>query len=95
MASNSLKLAMLRWPSLSCQSNALYSKEFAMCVMSFQTFTLRMYKFLSLWAFTITTPQASLTLQPSLSNIGNNLKTSKKWNIQSSWNGTIVLIKKK
>jgi hypothetical protein len=27
--------------------------------------------------------------------IGNNLKTSKKWNIQSSWNGTIVLTNKK
>jgi hypothetical protein len=22
--------------------------------------------------------------------IGNNLKSSKKWNIQGSWNGTIV-----
>jgi hypothetical protein len=27
-------------------------------------------------------------------NIGNNLKTSKKWNIQGSWNGTIVLTNK-
>jgi hypothetical protein len=27
--------------------------------------------------------------------IGNNLKTSKKWKIQGSWNGTIVLINKK
>jgi len=27
--------------------------------------------------------------------IGNNLKTSKKWNIQGSWNGTIVLTNKK
>jgi hypothetical protein len=27
--------------------------------------------------------------------IGNNLKTSKKWKIQGSWNGTIVLTNKK
>jgi hypothetical protein len=27
--------------------------------------------------------------------IGNNLKTSKKWNTQGSWNGTIVLTNKK
>jgi len=27
--------------------------------------------------------------------IGNNLKISKKWNIQGSWNGTIVLTNKK
>jgi len=27
--------------------------------------------------------------------IGNNLKMSKKWNIQGSWNGTIVLTNKK
>jgi hypothetical protein len=27
--------------------------------------------------------------------IGNNLKTSKKWKLQGSWNGTIVLINKK
>jgi hypothetical protein len=26
--------------------------------------------------------------------IGNNLKTSKKWNTQGSWNGTIVLTNK-
>jgi len=27
--------------------------------------------------------------------IGNNLKTNKKWNIQGSWNGTIVLTNEK
>jgi hypothetical protein len=27
--------------------------------------------------------------------IGNNLKTSKNWNAQGSWNGTIVLTNKK
>ncbi len=27
--------------------------------------------------------------------IGNNLKTSKKWNTQGSWNGTIILTKEK
>jgi hypothetical protein len=27
--------------------------------------------------------------------IGNNLKTNKKWNIQGSWNGTIVLTNNK
>jgi hypothetical protein len=27
--------------------------------------------------------------------IGNNLKTSKKWNTQGSWNGTIVLTNEK
>jgi hypothetical protein len=30
-----------------------------------------------------------------LSTIGNNLKTSKKWKLQGSWNGTIVLTNKK
>ncbi len=59
---------MLRWPSLSCQSIAPSSKEFAMCVVSLRTFTLRRYKFLSLHARATTTPRASLTLQPSLSN---------------------------
>jgi hypothetical protein len=28
-------------------------------------------------------------------SIGNNLKTSKKWKLQGSWNGTIVLTNKK
>jgi len=68
MASNSLRLAMLRWPSLSCQSIAPSSKEFAMCVVSLHTFTLKRYKFLSLHVSATTTPPASLTLQPSLSN---------------------------
>ncbi len=75
MASNSLRLAMLRWSSLSCQSIALSSKEFAMCAMSLHTLTLKRYKFLSLRACATTTLQASLTLQPSLSN--STLKLSK------------------
>jgi hypothetical protein len=33
MASNSLRLAMLRWSNISCQNIALSSEEFAICVV--------------------------------------------------------------
>jgi hypothetical protein len=40
-------------------------------------------KFLQMWKWTL------------MENIGNNLKTSKKWKTQGSWNGTIVLTNEK
>jgi hypothetical protein len=35
-----------------------------------------------------------LELGQSIQTIGNNLKTNKKWNIEGSWNRTIVLTNK-
>jgi hypothetical protein len=40
-------------------------------------------------------PMLPNTSKEHQSSIGNNLKTSKKWKFQGSWNGTIVLTNKK
>ncbi len=43
---------------------------------------------------TLISPWSLNKCQCKYKGIGNDLKTSKKWNTQSSWNGTIVLINK-
>ncbi len=66
--SNFIRLAMLKWPCLWCHSVAPSFKDFATFAFSFQTLTLRRYKFFSLRASATTIPWALFTLQPSLSN---------------------------
>ncbi len=60
--SNFLRLAMLRWPNLWCQSVAPSFKDFLTFVLSYRTLTLRRYKFFSLCAFTTIVPWTLLTL---------------------------------
>jgi hypothetical protein len=50
-----LKPCHVEMAKFSCQSISPSSKEFAMCAMSFRTFTLKRYKFLSLRASATTT----------------------------------------
>jgi hypothetical protein len=65
---NFLRLAMLRWLSLWCQSVVPSFEDFATFTFSFRTLTFRRYKFFSLHACATTVPWTLLTLQPSLSN---------------------------
>ncbi len=63
-----VRLAMLRWPHLWCQSVTPSFEDFATFALSFRTLTLRIYKFFFFRASTTTIPWALFTLQPSLSN---------------------------
>ncbi len=68
IVSNFLRLAILRWSSLWCQSRAPSFENFATFTLSFPTLTLRKYIFISLRVSTTTVPWELFTLQPYLSN---------------------------
>ncbi len=75
MASNSLRLAILRWPSLLMPKLRTFIQRIYNVRRVLAHLQLRRYKFLSLCASATTPPRASFTLQPSLSN--STLKPSK------------------